>query len=118
MVAGRETDAYQVATGTIIVRESAPTLTHPSIVAEGVAVDARVSAAENRLNLEGQAERLVASCAAKGYQVRQVVTEVGAGVNDSRPTFFKLLADPSIAVMVGEHNDRATRFGFRSRDTL
>jgi predicted site-specific integrase-resolvase len=110
-------DAYQAATGTISVREPAPTVTHPP-VAERVAVYARVSAAENRPNLEGQADRLVAYCAAKGYQVYQVVKEVGSGVNDSRPKFLKLLADPSIAVIVVEHKDRATRFGFRSLETL
>ena len=61
-----------------------------------VAIYARVSAAENRPNLESQAERLIAYCAAKGYQVHQVVQEIGSGVNDSRPKFLKLLADPSI----------------------
>lgn len=110
-------DAYQVATGTVIVRESAPTAAHPP-VAEGVAIYARVSAAENRPNLEGQAERLVAYCAAKGYQIHQVVKEVGSGVNDSRPKFLQLLGDPSITVIVVEHKDRATRFGFRYLETL
>ena len=83
-----------------------------------MAVYARVSAAENRPNLEGQADRLVAYCAAKGYHVHQVVKEVGSGVNDSRPKFLKLLADPSIAVIVVEHKDRATRLGFRYLETL
>ena len=110
-------DAYQVPSGTIIVRESAPTTLHPPAV-ERVAIYARVSAAENRPNLECQADRLVAYCAAKGYQVHQVVKEVGSGVNDSRPKFLKLLADPSIAVIVVEHKDRATRFGFRYIETL
>ena len=34
---------------------------------------------------------------------------MGLGVNDSRPQFLQLLADPSIAVMVVDHHDRATR---------
>jgi len=110
-------DAYQVTTGTIIVRESAPTAIHRPTV-EWVAIYARVSAAENCSNLDGQADRLVAYCAAKGYQVHQVVKEVGSGVNDSRPKFLKLLADPSIAVIVVEHKDRATRCGFRYLETL
>jgi putative resolvase len=110
-------DAYQVTTGTIIVRESAPTaIDRPTV--EWVAIYARVAAAENRPNLDGQADRLVAYCAAKGYHVHQVVKEVGSGVNDSRPKFLKLLADPSIAVIVVEHKDRATRFGFRYLETL
>jgi predicted site-specific integrase-resolvase len=52
-------DAYQVTSGAIIVRESAPTAIHRPRV-ERVAVSARVSAAENRPHLDGQADRLVA----------------------------------------------------------
>jgi predicted site-specific integrase-resolvase len=110
-------DAHQAATGTIIVREPVAVATHPPAAERG-AIDARVSAAENRPNLEGQADRLVAYCAAKGYQVHQVVQEVGAGVNESRPKFLKLLADSSITMIVVEHQDRATRFGFRYLETL
>jgi len=110
-------DAYQVASGTIIVRETLEAAGRP-LDAQQVAVYARVSAAENRPNLESQADRLVAYCAAKGYQVHQVVKEVGSGVNDSRPKFLKLLADPSLAVIVVEHKDRATRFGFRYIEVL
>jgi putative resolvase len=113
-------DASQAASGTIIVREGpslAPQVAGPAGVQQ-VAVYARVSAAENRPNLESQADRLTAYCAAKGYQVRQVVKEVGSGVNDSRPKFLNLLADPTIAIIVVEQKDRATRFGFRYLETL
>ena len=78
-------DASQVASGAIIVRESAPTASHPPIV-EWVAVYARVSAAENRPNLEGQTDRLVAYCAAKGYRVYQVVKEVGLASTTAAPS--------------------------------
>src|SRR5258708_27636891 len=83
-----------------------------------VAVYARVAAAENRPDLERQADRLIAYSSAKGYQLAQVVKEVGSGVNDSRPRFLRLLADPSIGVIVVEHQDRATRFGLRYLETL
>jgi predicted site-specific integrase-resolvase len=60
-----QVDAYQVTTGAIIVREAAPTASlRPSV--ECVAVCARASAAENRTNLDGQADRLVAYYTAKG----------------------------------------------------
>ena len=104
---------YQMDTGTIIVEGD-----DRALVTEKVVVYARVSSSENRDNLAAQAERLVLYCTAKGYQVHQVVKEVGSGVNDSRPKFLKLLADPSIAVIVVEHQDRATRFGFRFLATL
>jgi putative resolvase len=112
--------AYQAASGTIIVREAANAANAARWPPhdQRVAVYARVSAAENRPNLERQAERLAAYCTAKGYEIHQVVREIGSGVNDSRPMFLKLLADPAITVIVVEHQDRATRFGFRYLDTL
>jgi putative resolvase len=110
-------DAYQAASGTVMVREPVETAT-PSPANHHVAIYARVSAAENRPNLETQAERLVGYCAAKGYQVHQVVKEIGSGVNDSRPKFLKLLTDPTVVLIVVEHKDRATRFGFRYLETL
>lgn len=104
---------YQMDTGTIIVEEA-----EKAHAIEKVAVYARVSSSENRDNLAAQAERLVGYCMAKGYQVHQVVKEVGSGVNDSRPKFLALLADPSVTRIVVEHKDRATRFRFRYLETL
>ncbi len=104
----------QMDTGTILVMEDEPS--GPSSTT--VAVYARVSSAENKSNLDSQAERLVAYCAARGYQVAKVVKEVGSGINDSRPKFLALLADRRIGTIVIEHKDRATRFGFRYLETL
>ena len=78
----------------------------------------RVSSAENKSNLDSQAERLVAYCTVRGYQISKVVKEIGSGVNDNRPKFLALLADPSIGRIVIEHQDRGTRFGFRYIETL
>jgi len=50
--------------------------------------------------------------------VSRVVKEIGSGVNDNRPKFLALLADPSIGRIVIEHKDRGTRFGFRYIETL
>lgn len=87
-------------------------------ISQKVAVYARVSSTENKSNLESQAERLVAYCTAKGYQIAKVVKEIGSGVNDSRPKFLALLEDQSISLIVVEHKDRGTRFGFRYLETL
>ena len=38
--------------------------------------------------------------------------EVGSGVNDGRKKPLALLADPTVTVIVIEHKDRLTRFGF------
>ena len=102
---------YQVGSGTIIVTEPTPEIT-PAASEPKVAIYARVSATENKNNLEEQAKRLADYCAAKGYRVAAVVKEIGSGVNDTRPKLLKLLADPAIALIVVEHKDRLTRFGF------
>ena len=72
----------------------------------------------NKRNLDAQAERLTAYCAARGYKVAKVVKEVGSGVNDRRKKFTELLADKEITLIVVEHRDRATRFGFHYLETL
>jgi putative resolvase len=106
---------YQTPTGTIIVQNEAEQVATREKL---VAIYTRVSAAENRPNLDAQAGRLLAYCAAKGYVVSQVVKEVGSGVNEKRPKLLKLLSNPEIGVIVVEHKDRLTRFGFTYIETL
>src|SRR5215472_5814020 len=106
---------YQAPTGTIIVTEGERA---PAAQPEKVAIYARVSSPEHRENLERQAARLADYCAAKGYQVAQVVKEVASGVNDSRPKLLALLKETSVRRIVVEHRDRLTRFGFHYLETL
>jgi putative resolvase len=47
-----------------------------------------------------------------------VKKEVGSGVNDARPKLLALLEEQPIGLIVVEHKDRLTRFGFRYLDTL
>jgi putative resolvase len=108
-IAGKQMD-----TGTILVLEDVP----EKPASAKVAAYARVSSAENKSDLDSQAERLVGYCADKGYQVSRVVKEIGSGINDSRPKFLALLADQGIGTIVVEHKDRATRFGCRYIETL
>ena len=79
---------------------------------------ARVSSSENKDNLERQAERLISWCNAQGWGVSKVVKECGSGINDQRPKFLALLADPKIGQIVVEHKDRASRFGVAYIQTL
>jgi putative resolvase len=104
---------YQMDTGTIIITEG-----EEERIPQKVAVYARVCSAENRDNLNSQADRLTAYCTAKGWQVHKVVKEVGSGVNDNRKRLLQLLADTTITVIVVEHKDRLTRFGFNYIETL
>jgi putative resolvase len=113
-------DASQVATGMVMVREPAePAI--PSPANHHVAISARVSAEDKRPHLESQAERLITYCAAKDSQVHQVVNEISSSVTESRPTRLKVLAEPcppirrspTLQFVVVEHQERATRLGFR-----
>ena len=107
--------AYQMPSGTIIVETDEPPAAKQ---ATSVVIYARVSAAENRPNLDSQAERLVGYCTARGYQIERVVKEVGSGVNDHRPKLLALLSDQSVGCIMVEHKDRLTRFGFEYIDCL
>jgi predicted site-specific integrase-resolvase len=104
-------DAYQLPTGTIIVRE-------PQRSAAGVALYARVSATNRQDDAVRQMHRLQDYAAARGYQVVAEVSEIESGVNDDRPKLKKVLTDSRIGVIVVERRDRLTRFGFAYIETL
>jgi len=106
---------YQTESGTIVITEELKQQPGKEIVR---VVYTRVSANENRPNLDAQAERLCAYCTAKGWKVSKVVKEVGSGINDSRRKLLAILADPSVTCIVIEHKDRLTRFGFKYIETL
>ncbi len=101
-------DAYQLDTGTIIVRDPVEV----SQRATGIALYARVSTQGQKADLERQVERLLTYAASRGYQVSKVVQEIASGMNDTRPKLLKLLTDKQVGMIVIEHRDRLTRFGF------
>jgi len=108
---------FQADTGPIIVTEPTveanSTTPHPRTV-----IYARVSAAENSDILQGQAKRVMDHCAAKGYQITAVVKEISSGVNDTHQKLLKLQAGPTIGLIVVEHKDPLTRFGFNDIEQL
>jgi putative resolvase len=85
---------------------------------EKVVIYCRVSSTENKSNLDTQKNRLISYCNAKGYQVSEVIVEVGSGINDFRPKLIKLLEKNDYTKIVVEHKDRLTRVGFNYLDTL
>jgi len=107
-------DAYQTPTGMVIVRD--PLAEKPET--GRIALYARVSSADQKSDLERQVQRLRDYAAARGYRVAKEVTEIASGLNDNRPKFLKLLADPSIGTIIVEHRDRGTRFGWNYLTTL
>ena len=88
-------------------------LENEQVMSLNVCIYARVSSSENKDNLERQKERLVSYCNAKGYKVCRIVTEVGSGLNDERKKLESILTDKSINLIVVEHKDRLSRFGFK-----
>jgi putative resolvase len=104
-------DAYQLETGTVIVRD-------PVVASTRVALYARVSSLGQKEDLERQIQRLKDYAAAHGYQVSKEVTEIASGLNEKRPKLEKLLADTSIGTIVVENRDRLTRFGSHYIETL
>jgi putative resolvase len=104
-------DAYQLPTGTIIVRE-------PPAASSGVALYARVSSADQKDDAVRQMQRLREYAAARGYQVVAEVIEIASGLNDERPKLKKLLTDRGVGVLVVEHRDRLTRVGYGYIATL
>jgi putative resolvase len=73
-IKGRRVGAH-----TILIEEERPS---PAGSLGQVAVYTRVSSSENKSNLDSQAERLVAYCAARGYQVSKVVNQAENSTED------------------------------------
>jgi putative resolvase len=82
------------------------------------AVYARESSSENKAAMDSQKEGLVRYATAKGYQVIHVVCEFGSGVNDERKKLHSLIKKKDFDVLLVEHKDRLTRFGFRWFEAL
>lgn len=88
-------NAYQLPTGTVVVKiEDEPTSV--DLIA---CIYARVSSAENKKNLEAQAQRLTNYAIARGYRIYKVVKEVGSGLNDNRKQLAKILVDDNYIVL-------------------
>jgi len=113
---GKIKNAYKDEFGNILVKiddESSY-----SQLSNKVAIYARVSSNENKTNLESQANRLKEYAIANGYTIVHIVKEVGSGVNDNRKELLKLLSKKDYGILLVEHKDRLTRFGFNYIKTL
>lgn len=110
---GHIPNAYQLASGTIIV----PDVVN-STKQEHNVVYARVNSPMNKDNLKSQSKRLVEYCNAKGMVVHEVVEECASGLNDKRPKLLKILTEQKATSIIIEHKDRLTRFGFNYLTTL
>jgi putative resolvase len=101
--------ARRLPSGTILVE--VPGSDHDGGLDQRAVLYARVSAYDQRDDLDRQVTRLSGWATAQGVTVAEVVTEVGSGVNGRRPKLRRVLADPRAATIVVEHRDRLARFG-------
>jgi putative resolvase len=97
--------AVRVGPRTILVNPQAP----PAAQAGGVGLYARVSSHDQRADLERQVARLTGWAHGAGVPVVRVETEVGSGMNGARSKVRRLLADPTVTIVVVEHRDRLAR---------
>lgn len=105
-------NAKQLPSGTIVVAEdNNQTYNHCVLYS-------RVSSSQNKDNLESQNDRLYQYAIAKGYTIYKSIKEIGSGVNDSRPKLIDILQDKNYSILIVEHKDRLTRFGFNYIETL
>ncbi len=108
----------QLDTGTIVIFEDGIPDKFNKSDGLGVVTYARVSSSQNKSNLLSQQERLISYANAKGYKTTQNITEIASGLNDNRPKLIKLLMDDSVSIILVEHKDRLTRFGFNYIEKL
>ena len=112
--AGKIPNSFKNADGQILIE----VLNEKNIDWTKVAIYARVSSNRNRADLDKQAKRLTQYATAKGYQIVEVIKEVGSGVNDNRKKLKKLLESENWGTLIVEHKDRLTRFGFNYIEVL
>jgi len=82
------------------------------------AIYTRVSNNDAKENLERQNERVTNYAVNNGYNVTYSIKEIGSGLNDSRKKLINLLSKSDWDVIIVEHKDRLTRFGFNYLKTL
>ena len=83
-----------------------------------VVLYSRVSSSENKKNAEKQLERLRMYSLAKGYTIVEEIIEVASGLNDKRPKLERILKKDNYDILLIEHKDRLTRFGFNYIEVL
>ena len=95
----------QLATGTVIVHVHEKN-------AVGVALYARVSSGDQKVDLDRQLVRLTEYAVANKLFIVDTVKEIGSGLNGQRKGMMRLLRNPEVQTIVVEHRDRLMRFGF------
>lgn len=102
--------AERVGTRTIMVIDTiADTELNHNPPSGGLGLYSRVSSRDQKSDLTRQADRLHAWAVMTGQPIIAAVSEVGSGMNGSRPKLQKLLQNPDVTTIVVEHRDRFGR---------
>ncbi|PWG62640.1 IS607 family transposase [Bifidobacterium callitrichidarum] len=99
----------KTSTGTIIIHDPKYENMVPVKPAGRTVCYARVSSADQKTDLERQADRLKAFALNMGVESPEVVKEVGSGMNEKRRKLTRLLEDPTVGTIIVEHRDRFAR---------
>lgn len=78
----------------------------------------RVSTNKQKGDLLRQQKRLEDYSSTKGYNVIGNFKEIASGMNDNRKKLNKILERNDFAVLIVDHKDRLTRFGFNYIENL
>lgn len=79
---------------------------------------ARTSSSQNKQLVEDQLDRLRQHATSKGYTIVREIKEFGSSLNDNRRQLNSLFDDDSFDIIIVEHKDRLTRFGFNYLEHL
>lgn len=107
--------AIQTETGTILVEvdENIPLNNDP----QKVVIYCRVSQSTRKNDLNYQVQRCTDWAIQNGYQIEHIYKEFASGMNDNRNKFWKMI-DSNPNIIIVEHKDRLTRFGFNYIEKL
>lgn len=99
-------ETEQLPTGTIII--------YPKRKKEGqkAVLYARVSSRDQKEDLERQLNRLRDFAAANNYPIIKEIKEIGSGLDGRRKKLLNILQNPQMTIIIAEHKDRLTRFGY------
>ena len=97
-------------TGMYLIHDPRYENTQPVLTGGGRTVCyARVSSADQKDDLQRQADRLKAFALNMGVERPEVVMETGSGMNDRRRKLNRILSDPTVMTIIVEHRDRLAR---------
>lgn len=103
-------DTTILASGAILVNQKV--INEPIITTNQCIIYARVSSHKQKDDLSRQVERLQNYAINSGLSIKHVYKEIASGMNDNRPQLNKLIEAEANIVLIIEHKDRLTRFGY------